>query len=48
MYTYIHNIHTYINLSWAGEMAQWLRAVNSLPEVMSSIPSNHIVAHNHL
>jgi hypothetical protein len=29
----------------AGEMAQWLRA---LPEVLSSIPSNHMVAHNHL
>ena len=29
----------------AGEMAQWLSA---LPEVLSSIPSNHMVAHNHL
>jgi hypothetical protein len=25
----------------AGEMAQWLRAPTALPEVMSSIPSNH-------
>jgi len=32
----------------AGEMAQWLRALSALPEVMSSIPSNHMVAHNHL
>jgi hypothetical protein len=32
----------------AGEMAQWLRALTALPEVLSSIPSNHIVAHNHL
>ena len=32
----------------AGEMAQWLRALAALPEVVSSIPSNHIVAHNHL
>ena len=32
----------------AGEMAQWLRAVTALPEVLSSIPSNHMVAHNHL
>jgi hypothetical protein len=32
----------------AGEMAQQLRALTSLPEVLSSIPSNHMVAHNHL
>jgi hypothetical protein len=29
-------------------MAQWLRAWTVLPEVLSSIPSNHMVAHNHL
>jgi hypothetical protein len=28
----------------AGEMAQWLRALTALPEVLSSIPSNHMVA----
>jgi hypothetical protein len=33
---------------WAGEMAQQLRALTALPEVQSSIPSNHMVAHNHL
>jgi hypothetical protein len=32
----------------AGEMAQWLKAPTALPEVLSSIPSNHMVAHNHL
>jgi hypothetical protein len=32
----------------AGEMAQWLRALTAFPEVLSSIPSNHIVAHDHL
>jgi hypothetical protein len=32
----------------AGEMAQQFRALAALPEVLSSIPSNHIVAHNHL
>jgi hypothetical protein len=32
----------------AGEMAQRLRAPTALPEVLSSIPSNHMVAHNHL
>jgi hypothetical protein len=32
----------------AGEMAQWLRVLTALPEVLSSIPSTHMVAHNHL
>jgi hypothetical protein len=32
----------------AGEMAQRLRALTVLPEVLSSNPSNHMVAHNHL
>ena len=32
----------------AGEMAQRLTALAALPEVMSSILSNHTVAHNHL
>jgi hypothetical protein len=32
----------------AGEMAQWLRALTALTEVLRSIPSNHLVAHNHL
>jgi plasmid maintenance system antidote protein VapI len=31
----------------AGEMAQWLKAQTALPEVLSSIPSNHMVTHNH-
>jgi hypothetical protein len=29
-------------------MAQWLRALTTLPKVLSSIPSNHMVAHDHL
>jgi hypothetical protein len=29
-------------------LACWLRALTALPEVLSSIPSNHMVAHNHL
>jgi hypothetical protein len=37
-----------ILLKGAGEMAQWLRTLTALPEVLSSIPSNHMVAHNHL
>jgi hypothetical protein len=32
----------------AGEIARRLRALTALPEVLSSIPSNHMVAHNHL
>jgi hypothetical protein len=33
----------------AGKMAQRLRALTALPEVLTSIPSNnHMVAHNHL
>ena len=32
----------------AGEMAQPLRALTALPEVLSSNPSNHMVAHKHL
>ena len=42
-------IHPNIDgIGLAGEMAQWLRALTALPEVLSSIPSNHMVAHNHL
>jgi hypothetical protein len=31
----------------AGEMAQRIRALTALLKVLSSNPSNHIVAHNH-
>ena len=31
-----------------GEVAQQLTALAALPEVLSSIPSNHMEAHNHL
>ena len=34
-------------VSGAGEMAQWLRAPTALLKVLSSNPSNHMVAHNH-
>jgi hypothetical protein len=30
-----------------GEMAQQLRALTALPKVLSSNPSNYMVAHNH-
>jgi hypothetical protein len=35
-------------ISQVGEMAQHLRALTALPKVLSSNPSNHVVAHNHL
>jgi hypothetical protein len=31
----------------AREMTQWLRAPTALPEGLSSIPSTHMMAHNH-
>jgi hypothetical protein len=34
--------------SQAEEIAQRLRALAFLPEVLSSIPSNYLVAHKHL
>jgi hypothetical protein len=33
--------------SGAGKMAQWLRVPTALLKVLSSNPSNHMVAHNH-
>jgi hypothetical protein len=36
------------NKTRAGEMTQPLRAQAALLEVLSSIASNHMVAHNHL
>jgi L-2-hydroxyglutarate oxidase LhgO len=40
--------NTFFKILGAGGMAQRLRALTALPEVLSSIPSNHMVAHNHL
>jgi hypothetical protein len=37
----------YSILKGAGEMAQWLRALAALPEVLSPVPSTHTVAHMH-
>ena len=36
------------SLVGAGEVAQRIRALTVLPEVLSSIPFNHMVDHNHL
>ena len=32
-------------LSWAGDVARQVRALTALSKVLSSIPSNHKVAH---
>ena len=37
-----------IKVKRAGEMAQPLRTLVTLPEFPSLIPSNHMVAHNYL
>jgi hypothetical protein len=31
-----------LEISWAGEMALWFRALAALPEDMSSIPSTYL------
>jgi hypothetical protein len=46
--TLVKDITTSRSFLGAGKMAQWLRALTALPEVLSSIPSNCIVAHNYL
>jgi L-2-hydroxyglutarate oxidase LhgO len=42
------NKQTKLVFAGAGEMAQQLRALTTLPEVLSSNPSKHMVVHNHL
>jgi hypothetical protein len=37
-----------IQIKGTGEMAHRLREPTALPKVLSSNPSNHMVAHNHL
>jgi hypothetical protein len=44
----VANLYIKIQISQAGEMAQWLRALTALPEILSLIPKIHMVAHNHL
>jgi hypothetical protein len=41
-------VEIYLRVLKAGEMAQWLQVLTAFPEDLSSIPSNHMVAHNHL
>jgi hypothetical protein len=44
----MHKIEKQIRWRQAGKKAQWFRAMAVLPEVLSSISCNHMVAHNHL
>ena len=45
---YIEEVYFFKNsIIRAGEMAQCLRAQTALPKVLSSNPSNHMVAHIH-
>jgi hypothetical protein len=37
-----------MNKLGAGEIDQWLRELTALLEMLSSIPNNPMVAHNHL
>ena len=40
--------HSVTAIRRAGEIAQWLRALTAVSEVLSPIPSVHMVAHSHL
>jgi hypothetical protein len=44
---FLENLSLKVKLR-AGEMTQQLRALTALLEVLSSNPSNHMVAHNHV
>ena len=43
-----HHMNIKKKKSQAGEMVQRLRALTTLPKVLSSNASNHMVAHKHL
>jgi hypothetical protein len=45
--TLLLNVQARKTTPGAGEMAQWLTALTALPKVLSSNPSNHMMAHNH-
>lgn len=51
LYIYTTDRQTNISeilVSGTGEMVRWLGAHAALAEDLSSVPSNHLVAHNHL
>jgi hypothetical protein len=41
---WLFSLLSYKTQDWAGEMAHQVRALTALPKVLSSIPSNHMVA----
>ena len=45
--TYLAHTNKFMEF-WAGELAQGLRALAAPPDDLSSIPSKHMVTHNHL
>jgi hypothetical protein len=45
--TSVKNMFLEIKAGRSGEIAQQLRALAALAEVLSPSPSNHTVAHNH-
>jgi len=45
---FIQCIYDLKSILGAGEVAQQLRTLTALPEVLSSNPSNHVVVHSHL
>ena len=48
MVAHVFNPDTQEAEAGAGKMAQRVRALTALSKVLSSNPSNHMVAHNHL
>jgi hypothetical protein len=44
---YLHKKKSKREIDGAGEMSQQVGALTALPKVLSSNPSNHMVAHNH-
>jgi hypothetical protein len=44
----MEKVHLKNYIKGVGEMAQQLKVLTALLEVLSSIPNNQMVAHNHL
>jgi hypothetical protein len=42
------HLFTLNSVTRAGEMAQWLRALDDIPEDLSLVSNTHMVAHNGL
>lgn len=44
----VHSVTFVFNNYGVGEMVLWIGAPAALSEVLSSMPSNRIMAHNHI